>query len=109
MPIKRLDKGGKNAKTCRLVIEGDMTIYTAEALKEELSKYLSHSGNLQIDLSKVGEMDSAGAQLLLLAQRETECTERELGIKEPSEGVNATLTLLNLHGRLNLPESAATA
>lgn len=107
MPIKRRDKGGGNSKECRLAIEGDMTIYTAQALKEALSPYLGQAWDLHIDLSDVPELDSSGAQLLLLARRETDQAEKTLTIEPPAGEAGESLALLNIHERLNLPDQAA--
>jgi anti-sigma B factor antagonist len=54
----------------RLRIAGEMTIYTAADLKAELMTHLAQPGELEIDLSEVSELDSAGLQLLILAKRE---------------------------------------
>ena len=58
----------------RLRIAGDMTIYTAAGLKQELMQHLAQPGELEIDLSEVSEVDSAGLQLLILAKREGRST-----------------------------------
>ena len=56
--------------TRRLVLEGDMTIYAAASLKEKLLGALKGASRLQVDLSRVAEVDTAGMQLLVLAKRE---------------------------------------
>ena len=56
---------------CRIHIEGDMTIYTAFELKRELVPCLAKAPQLELDLSRVNEMDTAGLQLLILLKRET--------------------------------------
>ncbi len=66
MPIRTKKRKGVSI----LHIEGDMTIGTAAALKEELMKHITQSSEREIDLSDVSEMDSAGMQLLMLAKRE---------------------------------------
>jgi anti-sigma B factor antagonist len=53
-----------------VVIEGPMTIYEAGEHKRELLAALSAGAGLEVDLSGVNEMDTAGVQLLLLAWRE---------------------------------------
>ncbi|MCF6283007.1 MAG: STAS domain-containing protein [Candidatus Polarisedimenticolaceae bacterium] len=107
MAITRQDNGGKKSKKCRLTIDGEMTIYMAEALKADLDKYLGNSWDLEIDLSAVTELDTAGAQLLLLAARETERAERQFSIIPPTGEAFETIKMLNLQQRLNLPEAAS--
>ena len=53
-----------------LRIEGELTIYTAAAIKQQLDQLLGRSAELEIELSQVSEMDTAGLQLLILAKRE---------------------------------------
>ncbi|MFC1602264.1 lipid asymmetry maintenance protein MlaB [Pseudomonadota bacterium] len=107
MPIKRRDKGGKNSKTCRLAIEGDMTIYTAQELKDELIKYLGKPWNLHIDLTDITELDTSGAQLLLLARHETDHMEKAFEVTQPSGAAAEALATLNISERLNLQAPAA--
>ena len=47
-----------------------MTVYEAPEHKRELLTALAEGDRLEIDLSAVDEMDSAGLQLLVLAMRE---------------------------------------
>ena len=54
----------------RLALRDDMTIYQAQAQKEQLLAALAATPHLELDLSGVGEMDTAGLQLLLLLKRE---------------------------------------
>ncbi len=54
----------------RIAIDGPMTIYEAVEHKRELLAALADADGLEIDLSNVDEMDTAGLQLLLLARRE---------------------------------------
>jgi anti-sigma B factor antagonist len=54
----------------RLRVESDMTIYTAAELKQEFLPGLAKCKELELDLSGVNEMDSAGLQLLILLKRE---------------------------------------
>ncbi|PQJ94871.1 STAS domain-containing protein [Chromatium okenii] len=52
-----------------LVLEGELTIYTATATFVTLRDYLSGRNLCALDLSAVTEIDSAGLQLLLWARR----------------------------------------
>ena len=53
-----------------LAIEGAMTVYEAPGYKKELLDALADGSGLEFDLSAVDELDTAGAQLLVLTQRE---------------------------------------
>ncbi|WP_447829222.1 STAS domain-containing protein [Aeromonas salmonicida] len=50
-------------------VSGEMTIYTAAELKQALTPLLYRQQALELDLSGVSEMDSAGLQLLLAAKK----------------------------------------
>ena len=76
----------------RLRIAGDMTIYTAADLKAELMTHLAQPGELEIDLSEVSEVDSAGLQLLILAKREN----RAMRLTGHSRAVLDVLDICNL-------------
>jgi anti-sigma B factor antagonist len=59
----------KRDDIAKLTIEGEMTIYTAAKFKDLLVEALRSSNEMEIDLSEVSEMDTAGLQLLLLLRR----------------------------------------
>lgn len=54
----------------RLRMEEGITIYNAAALKGELLNALADCSELEIDLSQVNEMDSAGFQLVWALKQE---------------------------------------
>ena len=56
---------------CKAVIEGNMTIYEAAADKQVLLGALAKAKGLEVDLSSLREMDTAGLQLLILLKRES--------------------------------------
>jgi anti-anti-sigma factor len=53
-------------------IEGEMTIYRANDLKRDIVGCLERAADIELDLSGVTELDTAGVQLLLLARREAD-------------------------------------
>jgi ABC-type transporter Mla MlaB component len=53
-----------------ITINEDMTIYNAAAQKAMLLEALADCEELDMDLSQVSEMDTAGFQILLLTKRE---------------------------------------
>lgn len=81
----------------RLAIEGELTIYTAAELKEKIGALLSAGNAIEIDLAQVGEIDTAGLQLLLLAQRECAQHEKTIVFSNPSEAVLTCWRLCNLN------------
>ena len=56
-------------KSCRISLDGELTIYSAAAIKVKLMQALKACTDLEIDLSRVSEMDTAGMQLLIAAKR----------------------------------------
>lgn len=61
----------KASRINRLAIVEDMTIYQALPQKELLLSALGAGDELELDMSAVGEIDTAGLQLLILAKRES--------------------------------------
>ncbi len=53
-------------------VEGQMNIYSATSLKDELVQALKSSDELCLDLSGVTEIDTAGVQILLLIKKEAQ-------------------------------------
>lgn len=79
-----------------LAINGEMTIYTALEQKNALVHPLKSAKELQIDLSGVSEIDSAGLQLLLFLKREATELGIKLGLIHHSKAVVEVFELLNL-------------
>jgi anti-anti-sigma factor len=78
-------------------IEGEFTIYRAAELKPAL--LAAGSGPLDLDLAAVTEIDTAGVQLLLLAQREAQAVSRPFRLLAASPPVHEALALLRLAQR----------
>jgi anti-sigma B factor antagonist len=53
-----------------LPIEGELTVFTAHALKDSLMAAFEADAHVHVDLSGVSEVDGAGVQLLMAAKRE---------------------------------------
>ena len=66
------------ASDAPLRIEGEMTIYRAEELKQALLEPLQPHTTLEVNLSAVTELDTAGVQLLMLAKRTAQKQEGQL-------------------------------
>lgn len=58
-----------NGERCRLAIDGELTIYSVAGLKAGLAALAPACAEIEIDLSGVGEIDTAGLQLMLMAKR----------------------------------------
>lgn len=99
MPIKLKKRKGLRV----LQIDGDMTIYTAAELKDELIRHISTPGEMEMDLSNVGEMDSAGLQLLILAKREAARMNNMLSFNRHSRAVLDVINLCNMAGYFGDP------
>lgn len=80
----------------RLTIVGDLTIYQAAEIRQRLIESVRGNGVLELDLSHVGEIDTAGLQLLALAKRESRQLDREMRIVGHSPAVREVIEFLNL-------------
>jgi anti-anti-sigma factor len=79
-----------------LKIEGEMTISTAMELKKGLLDNLEECSELEIDLSRVNEFDTAGFQLLFLIKREANMSNKAFRIVSHSQGTELVLELYNM-------------
>lgn len=87
----------------RLSIIENMTIYQALAQKQQLIDALSQFPGLELDLSQVGEIDTAGLQLLILAKREASRLGKALQIVAHSPAVRETMDFCNLASQFGDP------
>jgi anti-anti-sigma factor len=87
----------------QLIVENEMTIYTALEQKNALSKYLNTHKEIQIDLSCVTEIDSAGLQLLLFLKREAEERNIQFSLLQHSQAVVEVFELLNIGNHFGDP------
>lgn len=81
-----------------LMLDGAMTIYNAAELKERLITQLRTAAVLQLDLSHVTEIDTAGFQLLVLAKREAQTLQHDLRIVAHSPVVQEVIEFFNMAG-----------
>lgn len=87
---------GATALSFRLSISEDMNIYNAIPQKGQLIEALDHCHDLEIDLSLVGEIDTAGFQLLLLIKREATRRGKTARIVAHSAPVREVLDFFNM-------------
>jgi anti-sigma B factor antagonist len=88
-----------------VVIRGEMTIYQAAELKEQLFAAIrAVSGDITLDTSGVTAIDTVGLQALLMTQRVAVACGTRLSLVDPSEAVREVLSLCRLES-LIAPET----
>lgn len=80
----------------RLTFKGEMTIYHAAEQKERLLTFLDRGDELEINLSAVDEIDTAGLQLLIMAKQQARRDGKRLGFVLHSPAVVELFELANL-------------
>jgi anti-sigma B factor antagonist len=85
------------------VVRGSMTIYEAAADKPALLGALAEATEMEIDLSSVVEMDTAGLQLLILVKRESLRAGKPVRLTGHSEASLDVLDRYNLAGYFGDP------
>lgn len=80
----------------RMAIDGDLIIYHADEIKRRLIEGIRGNEVLELDLSRVGEMDSAGFQLLALAKQESRQAGHKLRIVSHSPAVREIIEFFNM-------------
>ena len=80
----------------RIAIDGELTIYRAADLKVTVLEALRKSRVLEVDLSGVTELDTAGLQVLMLAKNTAAADKRELRLLNHSPAVVEIVEMLNL-------------
>lgn len=84
--------------TTRLSPDGNLTIYEAPSGKDSLMAALAGCQTLELDLSRVAEMDSAGFQLLVLAKQEAGRLGKHLRLVAHSAAVREVLMFYDMVG-----------
>lgn len=98
-----------SSPTFRLNIEGEMTIYRAASLKTEILSALNDHPCVEADLSAVTDIDSAGLQLLHLAQREADKLGHIFHVTTSSHSVISLINAFNLPQLLACPPVHSSA
>ncbi|HEY6925915.1 MAG TPA: STAS domain-containing protein, partial [Steroidobacteraceae bacterium] len=81
----------------RLVLSGEMTVYTApELLRSMLAAALTDDSVQEVSLAEVTELDTAGVQLLLVLRRRLAASGRQIRIIGVSPAASQSLTLCGL-------------
>jgi anti-sigma B factor antagonist len=84
-------------------LEGELTVYRAVELRMTLQAALAEAGDLELDLARVTELDSAGVQLLLSAKKTAVASQRRLRLMNHSPAVLDVFERFNLAGHFGDP------
>lgn len=85
-------------KVMRFAPEGELSIYCAAEQKQQLMQMLQEADSAELDLSKIGMLDSAGLQVLILARQEAQRQQKSFSIVAASSAVTEVFELCNLSG-----------
>lgn len=80
-----------------------LTVYRAREFKDEMLAALDRATLLELDLSRVEEIDVAGLQLLLLAKREAERRGKAVVLSHHSPAALEIIDFCNLAGHFGDP------
>lgn len=86
-----------------LSLSGELTLASAEDLKQILLDAIERNPTLDVDLLNVTLIDTAGVQLLLMLDREAARLDKKLGWLGCSLAVEETLELLDLFSVIGHP------
>lgn len=92
MEISTQQQNGK----CRISIIGELNIYEAVEAKNRLMYMLPGCNALDMDLSQVSELDTAGIQVLILARQEAGKSGKAFALVTPSQPVQDLIETYNL-------------
>ncbi len=109
MPGETLDRDGPpvQVRDGQIRVYGELTIQHAEDLKPLLLASLPTDGSIaRLDLAQVSEIDTAGLQLLIAANREAVNRGAALQIVATSHVVQETLELFRQTSLMNPPAGA---
>jgi anti-sigma B factor antagonist len=76
-----------------LAVSGELTVMVAVDRKAELLAAVARRKSVELDVSGVTELDTAGLQVLLLAHREALALGKTFTLVDPSSAVTEVLEL----------------
>ncbi len=94
------------AAAFRLAPEGELSIYTVTGLRAQWLAALHQHDEIEIDLGRIEEIDTAGLQLMLMTKR---CAGKTVRFVNHADAVLRLLELANLGGVLGDPLLVADA
>ena len=86
-----------------LSLTENLTIYHALEQKNALLAALDGTEELELDLAQVGEIDTAGLQLLIMLKKEALRVGKTLAIVAHSQSVRSVIDFCNLAAELGDP------
>lgn len=90
-------------KEFKLDIPGDMTIYEAAETKELFEKTLFDNDDINVNLTNVSEIDSAGLQLMVSLKKAASKSEKTVTYVSHSQAVIDLLDLFNMTSHFGDP------
>lgn len=103
----------RTQKAAQFAPQGELSIYTAMEQKEVLLQVLEQTAAVELDLSRLTLLDTAGLQLLLLAKQEAARLDKPFSIVGHSPAVREVLDICNLTGHFGdqvfIPSTANAA
>lgn len=81
---------------CEVELGGELTIYAARELKDGLLGAFGECAEVEINLSGVSDIDTAGLQVLMLAKRHATATNKALRLVGHSRSVRELIELYNM-------------
>jgi len=88
----------KNKDTTTLSLSGELTIYTVSQIKQELFAECDSLGSkVALDLQELGEIDTAGVQLLLFAKKFFNRLGKVVFVTKTNEVVDGVFSLLDVN------------
>ena len=88
---------------CHLKMEGELTIYHGQEIKNRLIEHLAANNEIEVDLGGVSEMDTAGFQLLLAAKREGTRLGKSVRFVSHSQAALELIDLYNMAAQFGDP------
>ncbi len=89
-----------NSNEEMLVIDGDMNIYNAENIKQDLFSLLANHKDINVNLMNVTEFDTAGFQVLLFGKQYADKNEIKLTLCSASDAVEEVFKLYGMSALL---------
>jgi anti-anti-sigma factor len=86
-----------------VVVHGELTVSTGADVRDDLLSALDTADEVEVDLTRVTEIDSAGIQIMIAAKREASARGKSLRFFGHSAAVVDALDLTDLAGYLGDP------
>ena len=93
-------------KTLLLRVTGDMTAYSAQEIKEGVVEKILKADRVELDLSDVEDMDSAGFQLMYAIKKHADSRQMELKLDTYSSVVMTCMKTYNMLAQFDINDPA---